>query len=721
MNTIDSKIYENPTVNIAILGCISSGKSTLMNSLFAETYSNMTMMKTTMCPQVYNTNKSLKKDIKKIMKIKEENEKINNSHTNATDKEVHYDVPSMPDIFSDTVNGGLVEYSIYDIPGLNDSDSKLTFVNYIKNNFYKFDIVIFNIDINSALNSTDESDILTLIVSCIKEIKTKYGKEVRLFVICNKCDELSLQDDTLVGSPDIERMFQQVERKIKEICTGFVSNIPIIKYSAAYTYMYRSINGNCLPENIDKTYIDKIGIDNMGKVSWNRVSKNKTYVELWELVKGYLNDNSEDALIISGFKSLCDGLGKGLIHPYIYDIMYSKIYLNTNIEDFLGKYTFIKSMNKKFKAPYGFKTTYGDKILEEILNEYFKKFLDVKYNFKTIDTTNYKLALEYELILLSLAKCELNISKINNYEKEIVSRIEDYDNKMFDYKIRMIETNNFTNIEILEEIINDIFKYSTDDKTSIESIRKRCIGNFINKVEDKDFQRLLEFLKKKGFSDLELYEISDKKFSFEGVDDTNYNRLNNIYRNILTWFKTSVKDKASKKDAIHESTNRIKKLNNAQGNYEINKLKNIITFNKTSLIVMLDNIFATHPSPITEIFEPSIILKINSLIAIDDYDSIIKYLEDNKVPKNKLDEMYAEKIARTINNSGDNMYKAIAKNYLLKIFIDFGDSLFNYLSCSINIQSGTGTFVYPISTDAGLGDFKYTEKFVEFYFKDKKN
>ena len=112
------------------------------------------------------------------------------------------------------------------------------------------------------------------------------------------------------------------------------------------------------------------------------------------------------------------------------------------------------------------------------------------------------------------------------------------------------------------------------------------------------------------------------------------------------------------------------------------KFKN--TF-KGSLIVILENIFSTHPNPITEIFEPSIILKINSLIPINDYDSIIKYLEDYEVPKDKLDEMYAEKIARTINASSDNMYKAIAKNYLFSL-LTFFDPLRTWTS---DVESST--------------------------------
>ena len=61
---IDNNIYEKPTINIAILGCISSGKSTLMNSFFSETYSDMKIMKTTMIPQIYNTDINIKYDDK---------------------------------------------------------------------------------------------------------------------------------------------------------------------------------------------------------------------------------------------------------------------------------------------------------------------------------------------------------------------------------------------------------------------------------------------------------------------------------------------------------------------------------------------------------------------------------------------------------------------------------------------------------------------------------
>ena len=40
-------------INIAIIGTVSSGKTTLMNSLFVNQYSDMKIKRTTMTPQVY--------------------------------------------------------------------------------------------------------------------------------------------------------------------------------------------------------------------------------------------------------------------------------------------------------------------------------------------------------------------------------------------------------------------------------------------------------------------------------------------------------------------------------------------------------------------------------------------------------------------------------------------------------------------------------------------
>jgi GTPase Era involved in 16S rRNA processing len=207
--TINPDIYNIPTLNIGILGCISTGKSTLMNSLFAQTYSDMKIKKTTMCPQVYQTDKKIVKNKSYAKDVRKQNEELNkklyDEGTANKCEEILYQVLPIPDIFDELKNGDKIEYRIYDIPGLNDSATKNIFYDYVRKNFYKFDVVIYNIDINSGLNTTDELDILNLIKSCVTELKTKYNKEVKLIIICNKCDDMRLTDDSEIeGNDEIE-------------------------------------------------------------------------------------------------------------------------------------------------------------------------------------------------------------------------------------------------------------------------------------------------------------------------------------------------------------------------------------------------------------------------------------------------------------------------------------------------------------------------------------
>jgi GTPase SAR1 family protein len=56
-------------INIAILGTVSSGKSTLLNSLFLEEFTSMNISRNTMIPQIYrelmNNKSKVIKDAKK--------------------------------------------------------------------------------------------------------------------------------------------------------------------------------------------------------------------------------------------------------------------------------------------------------------------------------------------------------------------------------------------------------------------------------------------------------------------------------------------------------------------------------------------------------------------------------------------------------------------------------------------------------------------------------
>ena len=363
-------------------------------------------------------------------------------------------------------NSDKIEYKIYDIPGLNDSATKNIFYDYVKNNFYKFDIVVYNVDINSGLNTTDELDILNLIKSCIHEIKTKYNKEVKLVIICNKCDD---------SNDEIEEMYEQVCDIVKK--NGLTC--PILKYSAVYTYMYRSVN---TPENLDKAYIDKIGIDSMGRVGWSKQSKSKNMDELWDLIKVHLSENIDESLKLSGFDEFKNIICSSLDN--FYELIYSKINFITDIKDFETRNNFIIGLDELFEHNYGV-ANYFSKNLSEYLN-----YLDSVYNIKVIDDSNIKLSEEYFEKLSGLQKL-----KQTKKDKELINgKIKEYNRlrALYDFAIIKNTSKNIGKGEIFKLLEQIIAKTDFGIKMLLED---NGLANLL-KVPIDDFSPMINYLSK---------------------------------------------------------------------------------------------------------------------------------------------------------------------------------------------------------------------------------
>lgn len=483
--TIDYSIYENPTINIAILGCVSSGKSTLMNSLFAETYSDMKIRKTTMCPQVYTTNYDLIVPKISAKNIRNNNTRINNSILKTKNKdevnEVEYEVPPMKDIIKLDKK---VNFKIYDVPGLNDSETKDVLYDYVKNNFYKFDIVLFLVDINSGLNTTDELDILKLINSECLKIKNKYNKEIIPIIICNKCDMMKLgANNELLLDEDYEEMFEQVKNIVANNVT-FMSRVPIIKYSAAYTYMYRliEIQSNIIPENLDKSYLDKIGMDVCGRLGWTKITKGKTFEETWQVLKPYLTD-IDYPLKLSGFEVLST-----LLTYYINNntkLLYHKINYIVDNSVFDFKYNYIRKIDSLLDS------TYGDKIvcdeLEKFINFSFSDLINLD---KITDDT--------------FQKVKNSITKLKEYRKlnikDGIQKIDEYilkfDKKIAEYYFEKLSKTTPSSFESAKEMFEYImiykginYLYSDGVISSIQNISMDFYCDVINYLETYSYDR----------------------------------------------------------------------------------------------------------------------------------------------------------------------------------------------------------------------------------------
>ena len=215
-----------PTINFGIIGCVSSGKSTLLNSLFCDTYSDMKIKRTTMIPQVYQCDPKIDKNKSYAKEIRKQNEEINKKIIEQTENkkaliiedcyEKVYKVSPIEQFITLPSN---INVAIFDIPGLNDSQTKDTYFAYLNQNFYKFDYILFVIDIQSALNTSDEMSILQLIKKNITNIKDKYNKDIKLLIVCNKCDNMDWNKTTkqlVMDEPELEEMYEQIVKTLKK-------------------------------------------------------------------------------------------------------------------------------------------------------------------------------------------------------------------------------------------------------------------------------------------------------------------------------------------------------------------------------------------------------------------------------------------------------------------------------------------------------------------------
>jgi predicted GTPase len=192
-NTNYEPLIKPENISIALLGTVSSGKSTLLNSIFCQELSQSSMKRTTMNPYFFIENDKKFNDLINPMEINKRISCINKEIVSKTESggiqkecaEVFFEVGKI-DI--DILKSQYV--NLIDIPGLNDAQTKNIYFKYLQDNFFKFNIILFLVDIQSGLNTSDEMDILRLIVSeTIREFNENH-RIVYTLVVVNKCDDL---------------------------------------------------------------------------------------------------------------------------------------------------------------------------------------------------------------------------------------------------------------------------------------------------------------------------------------------------------------------------------------------------------------------------------------------------------------------------------------------------------------------------------------------------
>ena len=242
------------SIRVALIGCVSSGKSTLLNSICVNQYEDMKRKRTTMLPSVYKTsNKSIYRNKSEKERIKRNNKELSEKFYTAGSQskltietcELQENIIPLIENFVDLPDDVFLD--IYDIPGLNDCETKEIYFQWIKNNFHEFDLILNVLSIENGCNTSDEKDILNLITDCIHNEKVTYDRTVLFLTVINKCDDMEIHNGkpTLIDEEDIE-LFDQIINTTKgvvkekygdKICTYGFSPI-----TARDTYIYRMLH-----------------------------------------------------------------------------------------------------------------------------------------------------------------------------------------------------------------------------------------------------------------------------------------------------------------------------------------------------------------------------------------------------------------------------------------------------------------------------------------------
>ena len=320
-------------LNIIIVGCVSSGKSTLLNACFGQDFAQCKIKRTTMMPNIFiestdpsknDTPDDINNRISHInCEIIEYTEKGKKLNLNNFGGELIFHVDTL-----DIKIGNGIKICMWDIPGLNDAKTKDTYYKYLEDNFHKFNIILFVVDINSGLNTSDEIDIVNFLADNVLKHKSQSGKNISVLTVVNKADDMQLSEihNTLEIIGELGEMYEQTVKTIKDIFNNkgvqdnAMSCIPICGTDA---HLYRMIKKYKNTYNLSQEHILKIGINDEGK-KFSKYNKEQQASRVNQIIQkdGFV----EDMIKLSGFSEVEKELTR-FINVSGYDMVIENILL----------------------------------------------------------------------------------------------------------------------------------------------------------------------------------------------------------------------------------------------------------------------------------------------------------------------------------------------------------------------------------------------------------
>jgi GTPase Era involved in 16S rRNA processing len=297
---------ETEKLNVMIIGKVSSGKSSLINSWVGAFVSCVSLNRETFNPIIYkltksglikdawnittdlkNKHESNQKDRHKLEEFIKNINKKDELEKKITNLDKTFENIFLPNIFEKNID-------IYDFPGLGDAEDKNNIFGEAINLWIdKMDIVIFVVDATRAFIDTEEVKEFNRVKKLIEDNKINNSHYTYLGVIVNKYDDI---DDE-----EIKEIYDKIKTKIEYNSIFRYSSHKVMTESmikngiSVPNFMIKEFkkilkNGSIKNQKIDK-YISNIEIENviMEKEVFNYNNEGITLKEKYKILGDWDN------------------------------------------------------------------------------------------------------------------------------------------------------------------------------------------------------------------------------------------------------------------------------------------------------------------------------------------------------------------------------------------------------------------------------------------------
>ncbi|KAL7561542.1 hypothetical protein ACA910_007003 [Epithemia clementina (nom. ined.)] len=305
------KISSDLETRVALIGYVSVGKTTILNALLKDNFSQVSMKRTTAGINIFRiasktTNNPTDDAGKDSLSWTPEEYRSAESTLEETVKDnqilrqsntVHektFDIVLEEDFFEMRKD---TKFVLVDVPGINEAGASDKYTDYVSTNWHTFDCVIVVLDGRQGVNTVEQ-------VKLLEFVKTQcdQSKKLPVIILLNKIDDLAFEKEhqALVKETTeaIESLFQVtdcasalreiVADKVGSPATVMATHLPIvIPMSARHAYIYRvasTLGLNEFREKVDETFVDILGRDFYGR-QWKTFNPQQKYEKAHQVIQ----------------------------------------------------------------------------------------------------------------------------------------------------------------------------------------------------------------------------------------------------------------------------------------------------------------------------------------------------------------------------------------------------------------------------------------------------